>query len=194
MWHANHDARTAGLGHRRSTQRHAADAAQAVEKAEAAIAAIHAEGAPHKQHLDQLQIRDGELRALTERTRPARPRTDRQQIAELDQILDATDTYTAWLDGRPTPTARLAHAVDTLTTVARHAPSFATDADPVDKTQWYQLLDLAPDDLHRRLSQAAARSTRSSSGADALTIRRPPVRCDRRQPGRRPGARGRRPA
>ena len=48
MWRANHDARTAGLGHRRSAQRRAADAAEAVEQAEAAIAAIHADGAPHQ--------------------------------------------------------------------------------------------------------------------------------------------------
>ena len=55
--------RTAGLGHRRSAQRHAVDAAEAVNEAEAAIAAIQAEGAPHKQQLDRLFIREGELRA-----------------------------------------------------------------------------------------------------------------------------------
>jgi hypothetical protein len=47
LWHASHEARTAGLGHRRSAQRQAADAAQAVETAEADIAAIHTRGAPH---------------------------------------------------------------------------------------------------------------------------------------------------
>ena len=149
LWHANHDARTAGLGHRRSTQHRAAGAAQAVENAEAAITAIHAQGAPRKQHLDRLRIREGELRALT--TGPDRLDSHlRQQIAELDQVLDATDTYTAWLNGRPIPSARLAHAVDTLTTVARHAPAFATETNPIDQTQWYRLLDLAPDHLADR--------------------------------------------
>jgi hypothetical protein len=145
MWQANHEARTAGLGRRRA-QRGAVDANQAVQAAEAAIASIRAEGAPEKEHLDRLRVRDGELRALT--TGP--DQLDilfRQQIAEVDQVLDATDTYTAWLDGRPTPTARLAHAVDTLTTVARHASAFARHPDEIDQTQWYQFLDLAPNDL-----------------------------------------------
>ena len=71
-------------------------------------------------------------------------------ISELDQVLDATDTCTAWLDGRPTPSARVAYAVETLTTVARHASAFARHPDEIDQTQWYQLFDLAPDDLHRQ--------------------------------------------
>jgi conjugative relaxase-like TrwC/TraI family protein len=150
LWRANHAARTAGLGHRRSAQRHAVDAADAVTAAEAAIAAIQAEGAPHKQQLDRLLIRESELRALT--TGPDRLDAHlRQQIAELDQILDSTDTYTAWLDGRPTPSARLAHAVQTLTTVARHASAFARTPDEIDQAQWYQLLDLAPDHLADRV-------------------------------------------
>jgi hypothetical protein len=74
----------------------------------------------------------------------------RQQVAELDQVLDATDTYAAWLDGRPTPSARLAHALDTLRLVARHASALARHPDEIDQAQWYQLLDLAPDDLHRQ--------------------------------------------
>jgi hypothetical protein len=97
---------------------------------------------------DRLRIRDGELRALT----GGPDRLDAhlsQQIAELDQILDATDTYTAWLDGRATPSARLDHAVDTLTTVARHASAFARHPNEIDQAQWYQVLDLAPNDLDR---------------------------------------------
>jgi hypothetical protein len=149
LWHANHAARTPGLGHRRSAQRDAIDAVDAVKAAEAAIAGIHAKGAPQKHQLDQLLIREAELRALT--TGPDRLDAHlRQQIAELDQILDATDTYTAWLDGRPTSSARLAHAVETLMTVARHAPAFARHPNEIDQAQWYQLLDLAPDDLHHQ--------------------------------------------
>ena len=69
---------------------------------------------------------------------------DGSEIRQLDQILDAADTYTDWLEGRPTPTARLAHAVDTLTAVARSTPSVAGSPGGVDQTQWYQLLALAP--------------------------------------------------
>jgi conjugative relaxase-like TrwC/TraI family protein len=150
LWRANHEARTAGLGHRRRAQRQAADAAEAVQEAEAAIAAIRADGAPQKQQLDRLRIREGELRSLT--IGPDRPDVHlRQQIAELDQVLDATDTYTAWLDGRPIPSARLAHAVDTLTTVARHAYAFARHPGEIDQVQWYRLLDLASDHLTDRV-------------------------------------------
>jgi hypothetical protein len=149
LWRANNLARTAGLGHRRSAQRHAVDAAEAVRKAEAAIAAIQAEGAPQKQQLDHLRIRESELRSITIGPDQLDAHL-RQQIAELDQILDATDTYTAWLDGRPTPSARLAHAVETLTTVARHAPAFARHPNEIDQAQWNQLLDLAPDHLADR--------------------------------------------
>jgi hypothetical protein len=78
---------------------------------------------------------------------------DRNEIRQLDQILDATDTYTDWLDGRPTPAARLAHAVETLSEVVRRAPNFADQVDQPDRTQWYRLLDLASDDL----GQQAAR-------------------------------------
>jgi hypothetical protein len=155
LWRANHEARTAGLGHRRSAQRHAADAADAVRQAEAAIAAIQAEGAPQKQELDRLLIREGELRVST--IGPDRLDAHlRQQIAELDQVLDATDTYTAWLDGRPTPAPRLAHAVDTLTAVARHASAFARHPDEIDQAQWYQVLDLAPAELDRHRTRQRA--------------------------------------
>jgi conjugative relaxase-like TrwC/TraI family protein len=143
MWNANHHAQQAGFGHRRHTQRAAVDAQAAVDQAQAAIAAIDADGAPVKDRLDQLQ------RHATDLHRRAEPidtldNFDRNQIRQLDQVLDATDTYTGWLQGRPTPTARLAHALDTLTTVARSAPAFARHAGEIDRTQWYQLLDLAP--------------------------------------------------
>ena len=151
MWEANRQARAAGLGHRHTTQRHATQAAEAVNNAEAAIASIRSDGAPHKKDLDRLQIHAGELQAATE-SHGWLDQHDRQQVTQLDQVLDAVDTYTAWLDGRATPTARLAHAVETLWGVAQHAPSFATDANPVDKTRWYQLLDRAPDDLGQRVA------------------------------------------
>ena len=117
---------------------------EAVEQAQAAIATIHADGAP----------RQGAPRpAPTPRRRTAQPgRAHRRdwtpstatRSASSTRLLDAADTYTGWLEGRPTPTARLAHAVGTLTAVARSAPSFARHAGEVDQTQWYQLLDLTP--------------------------------------------------
>lgn len=143
MWSASHDAREAGFGHRRHAERIAADARAGVQQAQAAIAAIHADGAPVKEHLDQLQRHAADLRGRAEPTHGL-DTLDRNEIRQLDQVLGAADTYTSWLEGRPSATARLAHAVDVLTAVARSAPSFARHAGEVEQTQWYQLLDLAP--------------------------------------------------
>jgi AAA domain len=140
MWSANHDAREAGFGHRRHAERVAGDARRAVQQAQAAI---YADGAPVKERLDQLQRHAAELRGRAEPI-AGLDTLDHNQIRQLDQVLDATETYTGWLDGRPTPTARLAHAVGTLTTVARSAPACARHPGEVDQTQWYRLLDLAP--------------------------------------------------
>ena len=143
MWRANHDARQAGFGHRRSTERLAAHATEAVEQAQAAIACIHADGAPVEQDLDQLHRRAVALRGHAEPV-DGLDISDRGEIRQLDQILDATDTYTSWLEGRPTSTARLVLAVDTLSEVARHAPSFTSHPGQPHKSQWYELLELAP--------------------------------------------------
>jgi hypothetical protein len=149
MWSANHDARQAGFGHRHHAERRVADARAAVEQAQVAIEIIHADGAPVKEHLDRLLRDAAELRGRTEPI-AGLDTLDRNEIRQLDQIVDAADTYTEWLQGRPTPTARLAHAIDTLTTVAQTAPAFTRHAGEIDQTQWYELLELAPDDLHRQ--------------------------------------------
>jgi hypothetical protein len=131
------------VGHRRHAERHAADAREAVEQAQAAIAAIQADGAQAKANLDDLQRQTTTLRTHAEPIE-ALDTFDRAQIRQLDQVIDAAGTYIGWLEGRPTPTARLTHAVDTLAAVARCAPSFARHAAEIDQTQWYEFLELAP--------------------------------------------------
>jgi hypothetical protein len=143
MWSATRDAGQAGFGHRRHAERVAADAREAVEQAQAAIDAIQADGAPIKERLDQLHRRAATLRTRAEPIEGL-DTLDRHQIRQLDQTLDAVDTYAGWLEGRATPMDRLAHAVDTLTGVARTAPAFARHTGEIDQTQWYRLLDLAP--------------------------------------------------
>jgi conjugative relaxase-like TrwC/TraI family protein len=148
MWSANHDARQAGLGHRRSTNRRAAEAARAVEQALADVDAIRRDGAPIEEHLADLQR---QAHALTARAEPidALDQLDACEIRQVDKILDATTTFTDWLDGRPVPTARLSHAVQVLSEVAEHAPFFVRHPGEPDRTQWYKLLDLASDHLER---------------------------------------------
>jgi hypothetical protein len=134
MWRANHGAQEAGVGRRRHAERVAADARAAVEQAD---------GAPIKAHVDQLHRRAGTLRTRAEPV-AGLDTLDHNQIRQLDQALDAVDTYAGWLKGRATSTSRLAHAVDTRTTVAKTAPSFARHPGEVEQAQWYALLDLAP--------------------------------------------------
>ena len=140
------------LGRRHVTQREAADAAQAVEHAEAALAKIRRDGAPIEHQLDMVETQARKLRERAEPGVETFDLHDRNEISQLDRILDATDTYMRWLDGRPTSSARLALAVETLSDVARHAPNFARQAGDVDRSRWYELLELAPDHLDRRLA------------------------------------------
>ena len=121
---------------------------QAVEDARADIDAIRRDGAPIEQHLDDLQR---QASVLSTRAEPvdALDQLDAREIRQLDQILGATATYTDWLDGRPVPAARLSHAVQVLSEVAEHAPFFARHSGEPDRTQWYQLLELASDHLDR---------------------------------------------
>jgi hypothetical protein len=148
MWSANHDAQQAGLGHRHATNRRAAEAARAVERALADIDAIRRDGAPIEQHLVDLQRR---AHALSARAEPidVLDQLDAHEIRQLDRILDAADTYSDWLDGRSVPPARLNYAVEVLAEVAEHAPFFSRHPGEPDRTQWYQLLELAPDHLDR---------------------------------------------
>jgi hypothetical protein len=148
MWSANHDARQAGLVHRRDSNRRAAEAARAVEEALADVDAIRRHGAPIEQHLADLQRQAYALSAQAEPI-DALDQLDAHEIRHLDRILDAADTYTDSHDGRPVPTARLSHAVQVLSEVAGHAPFFARHPGEPDRTQWYQLLELAPDHLDR---------------------------------------------
>ncbi len=133
----------AGLGHRRSTRRRAADASQAIEQARADIADVRRDGVPIKQHLDRLEHRAASLRVYAEPT-DRLDIVDQREIRQLDQIIDAADTYMDWVAGRPVPTARLTYAVEVLTEVAHHAPGFVRRPGEPDRTQWYRLLDLAP--------------------------------------------------
>jgi hypothetical protein len=148
MWSAKGDTQRAGLGHRRGTSRRAAEAARAVERAQAGIDGVRRDGAPIEQHLADLQR---QARALTARAEPndALDQLDAHEIRQLDQILDATDTYCDWLDGRSVPTARLNYAVEVLAEVAERAPFFVRHPGEPDRTQWYQLLEPASDHLDR---------------------------------------------
>ena len=139
--HSEH--RSAGVGHRRTTQRRARLADAAVAAAEAEIDAIRTDGAPINEHLDTLEAHAQALRDCTD---PASglamlDQLDRDEAEQLGQILDSLDTFTDWTDGRRVPTNQLATAIDTLHEVARHASFFARHPGDIERTQWYELLD-----------------------------------------------------
>jgi conjugative relaxase-like TrwC/TraI family protein len=143
MWQANHDARTAGLGHRHGAARRAKIATWRVDDAQHRIAAIHAEGAHVKEPLDAVEA---EERRLAELTSPHTghfgiDQLDRDQLHALDQTARAIDTWTTWANGRPVPTVELAEAVSLLHDVALHAPPLPTRASEIDRTHWFELLE-----------------------------------------------------
>jgi hypothetical protein len=142
MWKANHDATHAGFGHRHSASHRANDATKRVDHAEARIASIHTDGADVKQRLDVLEAQARNLHDLAHPS-PAGyglEQFHREQLDQIDALVDAVDIWTTWAHGRPVPTADLATAVSTLTDAARRAPLLAVNDGEVDRTQWFDAL------------------------------------------------------
>jgi hypothetical protein len=143
MWQANHDARTAGLGHRHGAARRAKMASWRVDEAQACIAAIRADGAHVKEPLDAVEA---EARRLADRASPhvghfGVDQLDHDQLHRLSQLVAAIDTWTTWAYGRPVPITELADAVSVLHEAARHAPPFTTRAGDIDRTHWFDPLE-----------------------------------------------------
>jgi hypothetical protein len=152
MWQANHDARTAGFGHRHSAARRAKMATWRVDDAQNRIAAVRAEGAHVREPLDAVEA---EARRLVELASPHTghftvDRLDWDQLHALDQIVEAVDTWTTWASGRPVPAVELADAISLLYDVARHAPPLPIRASEIDRTRWFELLEPVSALLERR--------------------------------------------
>jgi hypothetical protein len=153
LWAANAAARDAGLGRRRAKAHHVRDAREAVDSAEREIAAIRADGAPARERSNALEARARRLTtASTGEDIASLHDLERRELVQLETVIDALDTYTAWLDGRRTPKEHLADAVETLSAVARQAPPIALGRGEVSQGEWYALLELAPSDLTYRLT------------------------------------------
>ncbi len=152
MWTANHDARCAGFGHHHTTARRAEAATARVTAARARIADIHTNAADVEQRLDALEA---EARNVTEYAHPSPAAVwlddlDRQQLSELDELLNAADIWIAWTSGWPVRTQELADAVATLTDVARAAPVLSLSPGQIDQSQGHGLLAPLTELLHQR--------------------------------------------
>ncbi len=152
MWTANRDARRAGFGHHHTTARRAEAATERVADAQARIVDIHTNAADVKQRLDALEA---EARNLTDYAHPSAVAVwlddlDRQQLSELDELLNAADICIAWTSGRPVRTRELVDAIATLTDVARAAPVLSLSPGQIDQSQWRGLLDPLTELLHQR--------------------------------------------
>ncbi len=142
MWKANHDAMHASFGNRHRAAWQAKDTTERVDDAEAHVAAIRADGSDVKQHLDAL---DAQARNLNDLAHPSASGYglepfNRDQLDQVDRLLDAVDTWTTWADGRPVSTDQLAAAVAILSDVAQRAPLLALDRDEIDRTEWFDAL------------------------------------------------------
>jgi hypothetical protein len=127
-------------------------ATERVADAHARIADIHTNAADVEQRLDALEA---EARNLTgyAHSSPAAvwlDDLDRQQLSELDELLNAADIGIAWTSGRPVRTYGLADAIATLTDVARVAPVVSLSPGEIDQSQWHGLLAPLTELLHQR--------------------------------------------
>jgi hypothetical protein len=153
LWAANATAREAGIGRRRNAVHRVRDARQAVDNAEREIAAIRADGSATREHLKTLETQARHLHASsTVGDIAVLDKLEGRELAELDTVIDALDTYAGWLEGRRTPKEQLGDAVKTLSAVARQAPPVALGRGAVSQREWYTLLELVPDDIGRRLT------------------------------------------
>jgi conjugative relaxase-like TrwC/TraI family protein len=161
MWDANHAALHARFGHRHAAHRHARDATAAVQLTTAQITAIQADGAPIKQQLDTLQEQARTLHAIVDQTFTRHlDQLDRQQLADIDRVIDAIDVWSNWVRGQPVTTNALAAAVDDLHQHVRNTPLLPSEPN-VDRTHWIELLEPAVEVLLDRGLDVHGRETSS---------------------------------
>ena len=150
MWHANHDAMSVGFGHRHASRRRAKNATSRVDEAEARIAAMYAGASDIKQRLDAVEA---EARNLHDRAyssgRFGLDDFHREQVHELDRLLDALEVWTMWARGRSVAVAKLVDSAGILAEAARRAPLCARNPGETDGCQWTELLDRLSGLLHQ---------------------------------------------
>ena len=100
---------------------------------------MRAGASPAKVRLDELDRRS---RALHGQVREANDldRDDRYELYQLDQVLEAVDTFVDWTTDRQVSPTALMDAFHTLEPLVRHAPSISAREGEVDHRQWNELL------------------------------------------------------
>ena len=121
------DAVHAGFGHHHATARRAKAANDRVADAEARIAAIYAGAADVKQRLDEVEAQAWNLHDLAHPSPAGFGLEDlhREQLHEIDQLLDAFDVWTAWATAHPVAVADLTNAAEVFADSARRAPAWS---------------------------------------------------------------------
>jgi hypothetical protein len=142
MWKANSEAIHVGFGHHHASRRRAKTATARVADAEACIGGIRADGAEVRQQLDRIEGSAANLADLAHPTPAAAwlEQLNRDQLDDIDGILDALGVWTDWAHGRRVSVTELDHAVGTLVHAARHAPHFGHSPSEIDRAQWNELL------------------------------------------------------
>jgi hypothetical protein len=142
MWKANTAAMHAGFGHHHASRRRAKTATGRVADAETRIAAIHADGADVRQQLDKIEADAANLADLAHPTPAAAwlEQLNRDQLNNIDGLLDAVAVWTRWAHGRPVGVTELHRAVGIVAQAARDAPQFARSPSEIDGAQWNELL------------------------------------------------------
>jgi hypothetical protein len=143
MWKANRVAMHARFGHHHTSARRAKAANHRVADAEARIAVLHGVAADVKQHIDSLEAQASNLDDLA-RPSPSACGLEsmrREQLHDVDRLLDALDVWSNWAGGLPVRVADLTNTAEVLTDAARHAPALSGKASEIDRSQWLELLE-----------------------------------------------------
>jgi len=76
---------------------------------------------------------------------------DRRSLEQTDQLLAASDLYRSWLEGGSRSAIGISDAVTTLHEYAMRAPGVSAARGEPTRTQWFELLALAPEPALRPL-------------------------------------------
>ena len=143
MWKASSDAVHARFGHHHATAQRAKAANDRVAEAEARIAAIYAGAAAVKRRLDTVETQAWNLHDLAHPSPAGFGLEDlhREQLHEIDRMLDAFDVWTAWAAAHPVAVTDLTNAAEVFADSARRAPTLSGNPADIDRSQWFELLE-----------------------------------------------------
>ena len=143
MWKANHDAMHAGFGHHRAP--HGERRLPTIESPTPKPASPPSTPVRPTSNSDwtRSKRKHGTSTTLPIRHRPEFGLEDlhREQLHEIDQMLDAFEVWTTWASGHPVAVADLTNAAEIFADSARRASVLSGSPGEIDRSRWMELLE-----------------------------------------------------